>query len=170
MTRMKLEGLDLQKMEGWVLRALEQLDVDGVLSFICAWIAFNYYYGMVTTENSQRIRKKHKIREDELIPDSLQIEYLLQRTNFPKIVSEFQMQNEKELETIIDLPITNVSTNRDHPSSRTTSASLNELTPDEVIDSIYTIRNNLFHGGKIRIGYQGTYGFVGKQTRFWSLL
>jgi hypothetical protein len=150
MTRIKLKDLDLDKMERWVKSARDIRGHDDVFSFICAWIAFNYYYGIVTTENNKRIRRKFGIGEDEFIPDWLQIQYLLNDTVFPKIVSEFQMQNEKELAIIIELPITNVSspTKKDHPPSRTTDTPLIDLTPAELIDAIYAIRNNLFHGGK----------------------
>lgn len=114
-------------MEAWVKKG--DVEIDNFSRFICYWIAFNCW--LYTNTNEVRDRKA--------------LEKLYQNHNLYKNFRKIVKENRFLLEKLLDVcPVENSRNYR-----KKTIKNLEEFR--EVVDVLYQVRCNLFHGSKLDI-------------------
>jgi hypothetical protein len=144
-----VKGLDFDRMKRWLSFAIDNQKDDPVFSFIASWIGFNYYYASFPVEDRWvEFEKWCKAKERDYDATTTQLDFLIQREEFTTFFREFR--ENKIFNESIDVPVRNtVIGGFIPPKPRTQKKLWKELTEEEIlIDVLYRIRNNLFHGQK----------------------
>lgn len=143
-----IKELDKERMKSWLRMAENSQKDDPVMSFIAAWIAFNYYY---STFCSSRANRKgfqswvERTGQDEY-SDKTRWLYLMKTDHFLDCYKNLWKSD--VLEENIQLPIIDMLYGRKVPDNREGELKWENLTMEEVFRVLYQIRNNLFHGQK----------------------
>ena len=148
MCKIILKGLDKDRLTDWIQNADDKNKTDPVHSFIAAWIGFNHYYSTFAAQhvddfNEWRIKyfKNQK-------GDKAEWMFLIHHDEFKRLFNRFK-ETEKELfENNIELPIIDELYVKSVPANRKGKLKFKELSEVELFESLYQIRNNLFHGSK----------------------
>ena len=136
-----------------------------IQAFICAWIAFNYYYALFWTNLRRQLgREGKRIRFPYLfghgyhkdiagyVQDQVPIATFINRGShnpaFDSFWKSFVALKADSLVHRIELPITHLATDESVPDSKPREVRLIDLEIEPLFRVLVTIRNNLFHGGK----------------------
>lgn len=144
-------------MSEWVGQARVFSGGDPAYQYICAWIAFNCYYASVTMANIRWISSsysKHVTINRHArthIPEWVQLDFLKKKSPFGRMVEEVKNRNSTLFkETRLEIPVQNLLTQEWIPSESSRDTPIMEMGHEDLLDVLYVIRNNLFHGGKER--------------------
>jgi len=148
-----LKDFDPKKVENWLdLPDKYGLKHEPSVVFVCAWIAFNYIYGLYCRENRGKLLTWANKNSEAGFGDREQWEFFVQQREFENIFNDIKLGEkskkifQKEMpRRIIDM----LWEKHYHPKKNIVGAfPLNTLNALELFDLIYAVRNNLFHGGK----------------------
>jgi hypothetical protein len=144
----ELKGLDFIKMRNWIKSARDKQINDPVFSFISAWIGFNYYYSTFAIEHKKEFSSWAKKNFSGYEGNKSQWSFLVNHKIFKAFFSNYRINNKSLLEAEIYLPIKNIISGDQVPSSTKGKYKLKDLDDEQIFSVIYQIRNNLFHGNK----------------------
>ena len=144
-----LKSLDKKRMQYWIDCAKSKQKEDQVYSFISAWIGFNYFYSTYISENREDFIKWTNIHCNGSKGDKAQLLFLISESKFNGFFNEYKNQNMDNFKISIDLPILNmIDTFKNVPKDFKGKYKLEDLSTKQIFETIYQIRNNLFHGSK----------------------
>ncbi len=115
-------------------------------AFMCAWIAFNFFYVQIAIKNRDAIRRS--LGQANYANESQQLDWLVRQSAFDQIFRKFVQENRNNCVEVIGLPVVNLLTKKKQPDGSNRTASLLSLNCEEFFGVLRTIRHNLFHGGK----------------------
>jgi len=144
----ELKGLDFIKMRNWIKSARDKQSNDPVFSFISSWIGFNYYYSTFANEHKKEFILWINENFDGKKGDRAQWSFFVNHDCFNAFFSNFRINNKSLFEAQIHLPIINMLSRDQVPSSIKGKYKLKDLSDKQIFSVIYQIRNNLFHGNK----------------------
>ena len=143
---MELKALNFDRYRHWVSDARGKLESDPVHSFISGWIAFNHYYGTYAVEYRESLLKWTNDRKPR---DKKQWLFLMQREDFQHYFEGFKKREPDVLDTQLALPVESILHRTLVPEGlKPGSYRLADLSALQIFESLYQIRNNLFHGSK----------------------
>lgn len=150
----------------WVQEAQKHRDnEEPVISFICAWIAFNYCYSLFWTNLLKQRKRPGKNLEfpclfgfdywqdtERYVPDQVQIATFINKgkenPEFDSIWESFKARHRDSLVQRIRLPVRHLGPDTPVPDETPEIKRLIDLDTTSLFQVLVTIRNNLSHGGK----------------------
>lgn len=152
---------DLNKIKMWYYKS----EIDHFSSFTTLWIAFNAFYNVKFREGSNRKNIKEFVKDVNL--KEIYVALLKSESNFKIEVQDLKKELDKK-------PLYNDKgsgrssiTGRDYPINVENIQNM-----DQLVDVLYTIRNNLFHGDKsllaerdqrlVELAYKILHQYLGK--------
>ena len=149
MDKIKLGGLDFERMKYWINQAEEKQATEPIYSFILIWIGFNYYYGTFVVDYEREFISWANTNFSGSKGDKAQLFFLVNQDCFSILYSKFKEQSPRSLDIEIKLPIINmIDKTKKVPSNYEGLHNLKTLSIEDIFNIVYQIRNNLFHGSK----------------------
>ena len=143
-----LKGLDKDRLTDWIQNADDKNKTDPVHSFIAAWIGFNHYYSTFASQHMDDFNEWRVNHFKGRKGDKAEWMFLIQHYEFKKLFDRFKETEKGLFENNVELPIRDMLYDRSVPENRKGKLKFKELNELELFESLYQIRNNLFHGSK----------------------
>lgn len=147
-----MKDFDDRRVKEWLyLPDKYGLKHEPAVGFVCAWIAFNYVYGLYCRQYSGKLRTLAEKGSEDKIGDREQWRFFVGQPELEAIFNEIKLGKNSKQIFDVEMPkrITDLLWGHPHPKRAPVGRfSLRTLTALEFFDLLYTIRNNLFHGGK----------------------
>lgn len=148
MYKFKLKELNFSRCRNWLLDGARRQTEDPVYSFIATWISFNHFYTTYAYSNLDKFRSWSNEKSDGNLMDKAQWNYLIDSKEFVQFFKEFEDRQKILFEIKVGLPIKNILFEKNIPEGYSGECKLSDLGISPLIQAIYQIRNNLFHGIK----------------------
>ncbi|MEW6532032.1 MAG: hypothetical protein AB1473_14435 [Thermodesulfobacteriota bacterium] len=122
-------------------------DGDSFAAFFFAYYPFNHYYDRFAAHKKPS-PKRYQRDDFGRVREREKLRFLADQDYFQTIYVQFQREFEPVTQDEVRLPVINMMTGESVPHEVSGDAKLSTLSAWDLFDTLYTIRNNLFHGQK----------------------
>lgn len=148
MSDFTLKELNFARSRRWLIDAQDRRTTDPVYSFMATWISFNHFYGTYAASNVKEFEAWSNQNASGSRGDKAQWRFLVHTKGFTHFFDEFKAINPKLFDLQIQLPVFDVLTGKAVPDGLKGAHKCADLRTEQMLEAIYQIRNNLFHGNK----------------------